>query len=92
MNEANILGADIEGKLSKGFEKEMAFNITHRSADLGNDDVCSGVSFRGLMKAIFDFIGDMRNELHGGTEVISGPFLLDHTLKDLSGTQAVQLG
>ena len=37
----------------------------------------------------FDFVGDMRNDLHRAAEIIAAPFLLDHALVNLAGGEII---
>ena len=75
MNVEAILLADIEGELANRFEKGQAFDVADRAADLRDDHV--GIVGGQLADRGLDFIGDVRNDLHGSAEVFTVPFLLD---------------
>ena len=57
-------------KLSDGFQKWLAFNISYRSADFDNGNP---VFIRGFcaIEAAFDFICNMRDYLYGSSSKVS---------------------
>ena len=67
--------AQLIGQLPYGFKKGQALNIAHRAADFDEDEII-GLSI-GLNRFL-DGIGDMRNDLDGGAEIIPPPLLGDH--------------
>lgn len=91
VDKADIFPADFERELSKGFKKEMAFNVADRSANFGDDDIDIGVFLGGLIQAILDFIGDVGDELDSFAEVVTAAFLSDDIFKDLTGAEGVDL-
>ncbi len=44
------------------------------------------------MEAVFDFVGDVGDELNGGFEVFSVPFVLNDAFEDLALAETVELG
>ena len=80
---ANILTTDIEAELSDGLEKREDFNIADSSTDFGDHDVDRFVSQAG--DAALNFVGDVRNDLHGLSEIITTALCGDHGRVDRSG-------
>ena len=64
MNVKNIVLADFLLYLPDRFNEGQAFNITDGAADLGNDDV-GAVRFRDVIDALFNFIRNVGDDLHG---------------------------
>ena len=73
----------IERKLADGFEERLAFDIAHRAADFGDDDI--DILAGGLVQRVFDFVRDVRNDLHGLAEEFAAAFLVDDREVDLAG-------
>ena len=64
--------------LADRFEERQRFDIADRAADFGNDHVrFSPLSFP-FADATLDLLGNMRDDLNGGAEVIAAPFVGDH--------------
>ena len=74
--------SQIFSHLSDRFDKVRSFDITDRSSDFHNCQVVL-VSIRS--EAIFDLVGDMRNNLDCLTEVSSLSFSSNHMLVNLTG-------
>src|SRR3972149_1965752 len=72
-------------------KKRQAFDITDRAANLGDDDVVFPCSSN-VRNAALDFIGNMRNDLNGGAEIIPFSFLGDNFIIDLTGGRVVLPG
>ena len=68
----DVLRAYIEAELAYRFEERKDLDIAHRSADLGDNNV--GVIGCQLADAMFDFVGDVRDDLHGSAEIVASPF------------------
>ena len=77
--------ADIERELADGFEERQAFDVADRAADFGDDDVDVFVVVASLAMHAFDFVGDVRNDLHGLAQELAAPFLVDDRQVDLAG-------
>jgi hypothetical protein len=65
------------------------FDIADRAADLDQGHV---VAAGGFVDAALDLVGDVRDHLHGGAEVIAAALLADHALVDLAGGDGVLAG
>ena len=88
MNVHHVLRPDFEDELPDRLEERQPFDVTGRAADFCNDDV--GFAFiRNFPDAVFDFVGDMRNDLDGFAEVIAAPFLEDDVFVDLTAGEIV---
>ena len=72
MHVHHILRADFQNELADRLEKWKTFDISSRAADLCDNDVVFALIGK-FTNAIFDYIGDMWNYLHGFAEVIAAP-------------------
>ena len=79
-----VLSSDLQGYLSHCFNKRLAFNIADGTPDFGNDDVCVRF-FTDLIDKFLDLVGDMRNDLHRGTQIFPSSFLIQHIPVHLAG-------
>ena len=71
-------------ELSDGFQKRLAFNITHRTAYFDNGN--SGIFIcKVTIETTFDLICDMRDHLNGTTAVITTTLLLQNRPVNLAG-------
>ena len=81
-------GADFENELPDRFQKRQTLDVAGRAADFRDDDV--GFAFvRDLANAVLDFVGHVRNHLHGFAEVIAAAFLQDHAFVNLAAGEIV---
>ena len=88
VDESTILRADLKCELAHCLEKRQALDVASRAADLGDEHVDA---FTALVDAVFDFVGDVRDHLHGLAEVIAPAFARDDSLINLARRQAVGL-
>ena len=58
----HVFPSHIKGNLSYRFEKGRAFDITHRTADFGNNDVYLSLC---MIYSVLNFVGNVRNNLNG---------------------------
>ena len=86
MEEQDILLTDIKTKLPDGFQKRQRLDIAHGSADLDDGQI---LALGDPADAVFDFLGDVGNDLHGSAEVLTAPLLGDDGLVNLSRRDAV---
>ena len=91
VNEAGVVAAHAEGHLTDGFDEGERFDVAHRAADFHDRDV--GIARRlGAADDVFlDFIGDVRNHLHGLAEVFAAAFLAQDAFVDLPRSEVVRL-
>ena len=88
MQEEAVLPADLVAHLPRGFQERLGFDIADGAAHFGDDHigpVAVGVRFGHLQDAGFDLVGDVRDHLHGVTEVLAAAFPRDHLRIHLSG-------
>ena len=76
------VAAQLHAHLADGLEERQRFDVAHRAADLHHADV--GIAGAELDAAL-DLVGDVRNDLHRGAEVIAAPLARDHALVDAAG-------
>jgi len=60
----HVIAADIQAKLTDGFQKWQALNIANGAADFDDDNILAWTDGR---YPGFNFIGDMGNNLDGFT-------------------------
>jgi len=61
-----------EAHLADGFEEWKRFDVADRAADFDDDDV---YAFGNFFDGGFDFVGDVRNDLHGFAEIVAAALL-----------------
>ena len=84
MDKEAVLCAYLQGNLPHGFQKRLGFNVTNGAADFCNDHIGIGFLCHGIHKFL-DFVGDVGNHLHGGTQVFAAALLIQHVPVDLAG-------
>ena len=80
VHEDDVVTAQVMSQLAHGFHERQAFNVADGAADFTDDDIDALASESADVG--FDFIGDVRNHLHGAAVVFAGALLLDHRLVD----------
>src|SRR5690606_29739951 len=81
-----MAGTELKLELTRGFEKRQAFDIADGAADFDQRDIGIAGAFD---DATFDFIGDMRDHLHGAAEVIAAALLAQHGFIHTTGGEGV---
>src|SRR5690348_9057335 len=79
MRENNIFGAEFESHLANRFEKRQRFDVADCAANFDEHNIDT---FGDLAECSLDFVGDLRNHLHGLAEIIPAPFLGDDRFVD----------
>ena len=69
VNVEAVLLADVERELANRFEERQALDVADRAADLGDHDV--DVAFAEPLDHRLDFVGDVRDHLHGLAEELA---------------------
>ena len=77
-----VVAAELDTELADGFEERQRLDVTDRAADLHHADIRA---VGAELDAALDLIGDVRNDLHRGAEIIAAPLLRDHALVDAAG-------
>src|SRR5579859_4900071 len=88
VHENAVLAAQFVAHLADGFEKRKRFDIADGAADFDDHDVHVG---RDALNRGFDFVGDVRDHLHGLAEIIAAALALDDLLIDAAGGDVVGL-
>ena len=73
-------------ELADRFEERQALDIADRAADLDEDEIDTVIA---AQNEVLDLIGDMRNDLDRGAEIIAAPLLGDDLLIDAAGRDIV---
>ena len=89
MGKQRVGAAELAAHLADGFQKRQRFNVAHRAADFHNRHV---IPRRAFVDAAFDFVGDVRNHLHGAAQIVAAPLFSNHVFIHLPGTEAVGAG
>src|ERR1017187_2043109 len=89
MYEEAVFAALLMAHLADGFQKRQRLDIAHRAADFANHHI---EVLRHLLHGRLDFVGDVRDHLHGLAEVVAAPFAGDDLLVDAAGGQVIALG
>ena len=83
VQEEDVVAADVVAHLAGGLEERQRLDVADGAADLGDDDVDVVAAHR--EDAVLDLVGDVRDDLHGVTEVVAAALLGDHARVDLPG-------
>ena len=81
--------AEFEAHLANGFEEGKRFDVADGAADFDDDHVNA---FGNFFDGGFDFVGDVRNDLHGLAEVIAAAFFGENGFVDAAGGPVVVAG
>ena len=85
---AHTVVLKLPAQLAHGLKKRQALDVAHGAADLGDDKV----KIAGLAQShdvALDFVGDVRDNLHGLAQIIAAAFLVDYALIDATGGHIV---
>jgi hypothetical protein len=69
-------------------EERLGLDVADGAADLGDHHVMARC---GPADGVLDLVGDMRNHLDRGAEILAAPLLVDHGLVDAPGGDVVLL-
>ncbi len=83
-----ILAPEVVSKLADGLDERKRFDVADGAADLTDDEVdIVGIGEREFL----DRVGDVRNDLDGGSEIIAAPLAGDDVPVDSPGGDVVGL-
>ncbi len=68
VHKQGMLAADLYRHLTNGFEERQGFDIAYGTADFHQYDV---MAFAARQYALFDSVGDVWNNLNGGTQIVA---------------------
>ena len=88
VDEGRVLAAGAQAQLTRRFQEWQRFDIADGAADFAQGHV---VAFGATADVILDFIGDMRNHLHGLAQIFAPAFLADHRFIDLASGEVIHL-
>ncbi|MNZ69001.1 hypothetical protein D3C78_872830 [compost metagenome] len=89
MHQHGALGADFHTQLADRFEERLRLDVTDSATDFHQGHV--GIA-GALDDATLDLVGDVRDHLHGGAEVVTTTLLAQHVHVDAAGGEVVVLG
>ena len=86
MDEETVLAAHFQRNLADCLKKRLGFDITDGAADLRDHHVRAGLLSH-TINEIFDLVGDVRDDLYGGSQILAASLLVEHIPIDLTGCQ-----
>ncbi|SVJ79044.1 Uncharacterised protein [Klebsiella pneumoniae] len=89
VHQHRALGADLDAQLADRLEERLRLDVADGATDLHQGDV--GIA-GALDDAPLDLVGDVRDHLHGGAQVVAAAFLAQHVHVDAAGGEVVVLG
>ena len=89
VHEHGALGAKLDAQLAGCLEERLGLDVAHGAADLDHGHV--GIA-GALDHAALDLVGDVRDHLDGGAQVVTAALLAQHVLVDTAGGEVVVLG
>jgi len=72
--------------LAYSLDEGLRFNIADGTADFGDDNVRRRVA-ADVVDKFLNLVGDMRNDLHGGAEVLAAALLVEDVPVNFTGRQ-----
>jgi len=81
-----VVLADVLAELADRLEERQTLDVADRPANLDEHDV---YVFADALNAVFDLVGDVRDDLDGAAKILAPAFLLDDGLIDLPGRPVV---
>src|SRR5262245_22612931 len=82
VNVDRVVARQIVAKLADRLEEWQAFNVTDRAADFAQHKVEAVVT---IANEFLDGVGDVRDDLNGGAEIVAAPLLGENVLVDAPG-------
>ena len=82
MHEGAVVGAELEAELAHGFQKRQRLDVAHGAADFA-DGHLHGVrraDARAAFDELLDFVGHVRDDLHGFAQVVAPALFFEHAL------------
>lgn len=85
VHEEHAVAAELVAELAGGLEERLRLDVADRAADLGDDHVGTRLFMRLQAHAALDLVGDVRDDLHGVSEVLAAALARDDLRVDLAG-------
>ena len=83
-----VVARQVVAELADRLQEGHGFDVADRSADLAQHEIVIVIAFD---DEVLDLVGDVRNHLDGGAEVVAAALLLDDVLVDAAGGDVVLL-
>ena len=90
VNVERISATNVFLQLTNRFNEWKRFNVSHRSANFNNDNI--NIVATESQDALLDLVGDVRDHLHGATEIVTAALSCDHGGVDATGRDVRRLG
>src|SRR5690348_10176346 len=87
VNIERALAAELVAHLADRLEEGQALDIADRAADLAQNEILVAVEIG--LDEFLDRIGDVRDHLHGGAQILAAPLAADHRRIDAACRHAV---
>ena len=81
-----VVARQLVAELADRFEERQAFDVADRAADLQQHEIEVVVA---VADEILDGVGDVRDHLDGGAEIVAAPLLGEDVLVDAAGGDVV---
>ena len=91
MDIEHIVPAHFLLHLADSLHKRQGLNIAHSAADFGDNHIRTVISCH-IIDTLLDFVGDVRNNLHGLAQIIPATLLVQHVPINLAGSYVGTLG
>ena len=88
MDEECVFAPNLVAHLTNGFQKRQRFDVADRAADFDDHHVRA---VGDGADRVFDFVGDVRNDLNRLAEIIAAPLFVDDRKIDAPGRPVVRL-
>ena len=86
MDVDRVLARQFVAELADRLEERQALDVADRAADLHQHEVVAVVA---VADEILDRVGDVRDHLDGGAEIVAAPLLGEDVLVDAAGGDVV---
>ena len=83
MNVERISATNVLLELTNRFNEWQGLNVSHRSTNFNDDNI--NIVATESQDALLDLVGDVRDHLHGSTEIIAAALSCDHGGVDATG-------
>ena len=84
-----VVARQVVAQLADRLEERQALDVADRAADLAQHEVEAVIA---LADEVLDGVGDVRDHLDGGAEIIAAPLAREDILIDAAGGDVVLLG
>ena len=84
-----VVARQVVAELADRLEERQALDVADGAADLAQDEIVALVA---VADELLDGVGDVRNDLDGGAEIVAAPLLGEDVLVDAAGGDVVLPG